>query len=314
MDGHVSADGAGRRMAPEVSVIIPILNPGAGFRNLLERVCESGPGRNLEILIIDSGSSDGARKAAEDLPVRWIEIDPKSFSHPGTRNRAVSEARGKYMVFLTQDALPCNANWLGALIANFSDPLVAGVYGKQIPGQCKPCEEFFRVHAYPDGWQVKSAPNGREISYKEIFFSNANSACRRDLLLRYPFNEEQIVSEDIEWAKRMLLLQYRIVYEPAAAVYHSHDFGLRQVFRRNFDLGVSLKGIMEDRRRSLIRDGWSYIAREIRWLVARGRYRAIPYLFVYEGFRFGGFLSGRKHRYLPLVITRWLSDHAYHWK
>ena len=47
------------------------------------------------------------------------------------------------------------------------------------------------------------------------------------------------MSEDQEWSRRVLRAGYELVYEPEAAVHHSHRYSIADAFRRFFDSGVS---------------------------------------------------------------------------
>src|SRR3712207_7563334 len=53
------------------------------------------------------------------------------------------------------------------------------------------------------------------------------------------FRSDIIMSEDQEWALRVLLAGHALVYEPRAVVRHSHPYTIRQAFRRFFDSGAS---------------------------------------------------------------------------
>lgn len=298
----------------DVSIIIPTKNGGERFPLTLEKIFSYRGKYSFEVIVVDSGSIDGTVDIASKYDVRLFKIKPEEFGHGKTRNYAASLSRGRYLIFITQDAIPKDADWMEKLILNFNDERIAGVYGRQIPFNTNPYEEYFLRTAYHGEKMVKTASKEKVISYKEIFFSNVNAIIRKELLLANPFNENQIISEDIEWAKRMMMKNYLIVYEPEAVVYHSHDYSLLKNFKRNFDLGVSLKGVMEDKRKSMIKDGFNYVVKEIGYLIKEGKWRHIPYLFIYEGFRFAGFLFGRKHRYLPLFLKKRLSLHPYYWE
>lgn len=299
--------------SPDISIIIPTKNGGNKFPLALEKIFSYRGKYGFEVVVVDSGSTDGTIQAASRYGVRLFKVAPKEFGHGKTRNYAASISMGKYLVFTTQDAIPRDNDWIERLVSNFDDERVAGVYGRQIPFVTNPYEEYFLKTAYHEKRVIKSVSEGAVISYKEIFFSNVNSAIRRDLWKSNPFSENQIISEDIEWARRMLMKGYVIVYEPKAVGYHSHNYNPIKNFKRNFDLGISLNGIMEDKKRSLIKDGFNYVVREINYLIKTGKWMHIPYLFIYEGFRFSGFLFGRKHRYIPLVLKKMMSLHSYYW-
>ncbi|GAI52085.1 unnamed protein product [marine sediment metagenome] len=87
----------------------------------------------FEVIIIDSGSTDKTIEIAKEYPVRLIQIKPEEFGHGKTRNYGADISEGEYLVFLTQDAIPFDNNWLRYLISNLEDENVAGVYNKQIP-------------------------------------------------------------------------------------------------------------------------------------------------------------------------------------
>jgi len=112
------------------------------------------------------------------------------------------------------------------LVNNFEEESVAGVYGKQIPLK----------DAYPMVIRdMKNYFGDKKIIYSNINnikFSNANSCIRKDIWEKIPFDEYLSASEDVKWAKEAILLGYKIVYEPNAMVYHSHNESLRQVYRR----------------------------------------------------------------------------------
>lgn len=299
---------------PDISIIIPTKNGGEKFPLALEKIFSYRGKYGFEVIVVDSGSTDGTIQAASRYDVRFFRIRSDEFGHGKTRNYAASLSVGRYLVFTTQDAVPRDEDWIERLVSNFDNGRVAGVYGRQIPFDTNPYEEYFLGTAYHGERMIKAFPAGKGISYKEVFFSNVNASIRKNLWESNPFNENQIISEDIEWARRMLMKDYVIVYEPEAVVYHSHNYNPIKNFKRNFDLGVSLKGIMEDKKRSMIKDGFNYVIREINYLIKEGKGKYIPYLFVYEGFRFSGFFFGRKHRYIPLVIKKMMSLHSYYWQ
>ena len=148
-------------------------------------------------------------------------------------------------------------------------------------------------------------------------FSNANSAIRRSVLERFPFAEDIIMSEDQEWSQRVLLAGHALVYEPRAAVRHSHPYTVRQAFRRFFDSGVSAeRAYLAGARPSedvLRRQALRYAREEVAWLVRTGQARWLPYAAVYELAKFAGLQLGARHRRLPRGVKRLLSAVPAYW-
>ena len=116
------------------------------------------------------------------------------------------------------------------------------------------------------------------------------------------------------WAKQVLLAGHRLLYEPSAAVFHSHNYGLRDVFRRNFDSGAGLVGIAEDTFAAMVIYEARHLVQCVRILLYGADLLWIPYLFAYEATRATAFVVGQRARFLPLWIKRRLSLHKYYWE
>ena len=59
-----------------------------------------------ELIVCDSGSRDGSARLAREHGARVIEIEPRRFSHGGTRNMLLAASAGAHVALLTQDAVP----------------------------------------------------------------------------------------------------------------------------------------------------------------------------------------------------------------
>src|SRR5437764_5030959 len=111
-----------------ISIVIPTLNAGRAFGTVLHRIAGQGLAPT-EVLCADGGSTDATRHIVSQFPLaRFVEI---AESHgPRTWNRVMQDARGDVVVFLSQDAVPGNGDWLSHLTVPFEDASVAGVYGR----------------------------------------------------------------------------------------------------------------------------------------------------------------------------------------
>ena len=68
----------------------------------------------------DSGSRDASVAISRAYGAEVIEIGAEQFSHGETRNLLVRRARGEYIAFLTQDAVPADDRWLSLLLEGFA--------------------------------------------------------------------------------------------------------------------------------------------------------------------------------------------------
>jgi GT2 family glycosyltransferase len=221
-----------------VTVAIPVRNGGALLREVLAAVRAQELDRPVELLVADSGSTDGSADAARASGATVLEIE--RFSHGGTRNRLMEAATGSHVAFLTQDAVPADQRWLARLLAGFElAGDVALVCGPSLPRPGAPVA----VARELDAWFASLAPDGRPRVDRTrepsgpsavTFFSSANCAVARDAWAAVPFREVPY-AEDQALALDMLRAGYAKAFVPEAAVVHSHEYGAVAQFRRAFD-------------------------------------------------------------------------------
>ena len=210
----------------QVSVVIRAKNEAGFIGQTLEAVFGQSGIDSLEVLVVDSGSTDSTLDLVARFPVQLIQIPPESFTYGRALNFGIQAARGPYVVSLSAHSLPADPFWLVNLLRSFSQPLVAGVFGRQIPRSNATILELAGM------WM--SGVTGREARLRSDhpMFSNANSAFRRSLWLTTPFDETVRGGEDLAWARTVQSQGYLIAYEPAAAVFHSHGEPLARHLRR----------------------------------------------------------------------------------
>jgi rhamnosyltransferase len=280
----------------DASVIVLTKNAGAKFPDLLQRLYTQKFEGAYEVIVIDSGSTDGTLSLAQGFPARVTRIEPGEFHHGRTRNLGAELSNGGILVYITQDALPLNRVWLQRLTDNLNEPQVAMVVGRQIPWPAtKPPEKFFYLYNFPP-FKVRVSPGAADYYHDNVFISNVNSAIRKDVWQKFRFSEDVLMAEDKELAKRLLLGGWHIVYEPEAAVYHAHDFSLRSVFRRSLDYGESLRqgaaGLPRSRK-SLPKRLLDYSREEIRYLRTTGKLVWLPYCACYDTSKYAAMFLGK---------------------
>ncbi len=288
-----------------ISVLIPVKDGGEDLRRCLAGIAAQELEDEVEVVVVDSGSTDGSVEVAHSAGARVHEIHPSEFNHGATRNLAAGLARGDVLVFISQDAYAADANWLAALTAPLAqNASPAGAYGRQIAHlEATPPEGFFMDFLYGERARTQRAAGVHELSMETTLFSNVNSAIRAEVLERFPFVDDIIMSEDQEWSRRVLLAGYALRYVPEAAVRHSHPYTLKQAFRRFFDSGVSAdRAYLAGAKPSsavLRRQALRYVREELRWLWTTGHRRWLPYCAAYEAAKFVGLQLGIRHGRLP---------------
>lgn len=280
---------------PHVSVLIPTYHPGPGIVRVLESVAAQRVEVPYEVVIVDSTSPQDDVERMRSYPIRFHQIRPDEFGHGRTRNLLADLARGEVLLYLSQDAEPASDHWMSRLLQALNDESVAGAYARQIarPG-ADPLIRFFLERTYGPTPACRRLAASASVRIDDIFFSNVSSAIRRDVWKQHPFRDDVIMSEDQYWAFDVLRAGYDVVYAPQAQVYHSHNYTLPSLFRRNWQSGASLSGLIADSPRAIARRGLAYVTDQARFLVLSGRAHWLPYMLVYEATKAAGFSMGMR--------------------
>lgn len=296
-----------------------MLNGGSELERCLDAIRDQRLDDRFEVVVIDSTSTDASVATARGRGARVLEIPRAQFNHGATRNLGAAAAEGEILVFTSQDAHAPDPEWLERLTRPLrDDERLAGVYGRQIAHpDARPAERFFLDFLYGPAPRRQAATAARELSVETTMFSNANAAIRRSVWERFPFADDMIMSEDQEWAARVLLAGYSLAYVPEAAVRHSHPYTLGSAFSRFFDSGVSSERAYlagsAPAAAALRRRARRYASEELRWLWRNGMRAQIPATAAYELTKFAALTLGSRHRLLPRALKRRLSAMPTYW-
>jgi rhamnosyltransferase len=223
-----------------VSVVIPVKNGDYWLKDTLNAIFRQKIDGSLEVIVIDSGSTDKSLEIVGQYPVRLVKIDSREFNHGLTRNLGAQLAEGEFVTMTVQDAMPCDEYWLQRLLDGFVDENVAGVCGQQVVPhhtdknpiswfrpQSEPAIRTFRFT--PAEFESLSPDMKRQV----CSWDDVTAMYRKAALMQVPFQKVSF-AEDVLWAKHALLKGYTLVYNTAARVYHYHHYPPEQVVKRVF--------------------------------------------------------------------------------
>lgn len=212
---------------PQCSIVIRAYNEEKHIGRLLTGIARQTL-RDVEVILVDSGSSDAtlsiAAAFAERLPLRIVRIQPETFTFGRSLNLGIAEARAELIAIASAHVYPVYPDWLERLLAPFAEPQVALVYGRQRGDRRTrfPEHQIF-ARWYPD----RSTPR-----QDHPFCNNANAAIRRSLWEQRPYDETLSGLEDLEWARWALEAGHHIAYSAEAEIVHVHEETPRSIYNR----------------------------------------------------------------------------------
>jgi rhamnosyltransferase len=235
---------------PHASVVVLTKNGCPDVADSLAAIFCQKTDWPYEVLVIDSGSSDATLDIVRQYPARLVEIPPETFNHGLTRNLGASMARGNFVAFITQDAIPADDQWLAALVGAFdTDENVAGVFSRQLAKKDAHVLTRRGLSLWVGGQDrrmAKSLPGHDAYvamppyeRYLLATFDDVSSCLRKSVWQAIPFGDVHF-GEDVDWAQRALQAGYTLVYEPESRVYHSHNrpalYDLKRIYMDHANL------------------------------------------------------------------------------
>jgi glycosyltransferase involved in cell wall biosynthesis len=163
---------------PQVSAIVTAYNSGRFIHRSL-RSLQTQTLRDIEIIVVDDGSTDGTAEVIDEYARRDPRVrvfhQPNSGA-PGAGNRALAEARGEFVAILDHDdiALP---DRLEKQAAYLSEHPAIGVVGGAI-GVMDENERKVRVHRFPT-----SPTEVRYWLFRQPTINHSSSTVRREVAL-----------------------------------------------------------------------------------------------------------------------------------
>lgn len=298
----------------KVLCVIPTLNGGSELLKLLSVVKKN---KLLDLLVLDSCSSDNTRDGLEKKSDFFETVNADFFDHGGTRQFAVDKySEYGFFVFLTQDVELDSPCAIDNLISEFKCSSIGAAYGRQLPKKnSTPFAAFLRCFNYPSNSRVQSLQLAPLMGLKTAFISNAFAIYRKEALRDAGgFPKETILGEDIYVAARMLEKGWAISYVATACCYHSHNYSIIQECKRYFDIGVfhSRESWILERFGGVNREGTKFVCAELKYLGWRRSY-LWPLSLVRNAGKFLFYKLGRMEKRIPLWLKLKISMNRRFW-
>ena len=219
------------------SVIIRCYNEEEHIGRLLTGILEQTI-KDVEIILVDSGSTDATLAIASKFPVKVLSISPENFSFGRSLNIGCEKARGEFLVMASAHVYPVYRDWLEKLLEPFDNPQIGLSYGKQKGNEVTKYSEH-QVFA-------KWFPETSDSNQAHPFCNNANSAIRKEIWNNIPYDEDLTGLEDLDWGKKILSIGYKIAYVSEAEIIHIHNESYQKIYNRYYREALAFKQIFPE--------------------------------------------------------------------
>ena len=284
-----SYTGSGLNWMPSCSVVIRAYNEAAQIGRLLEGLSRQTL-RDLEVILVDSGSTDSTVELAKAAGAKVVHILPEEFTFGRSLNLGLAAATCELVVIASAHVYPVYPDWLERLLEPFSDLHVVLTYGKQRA----PVSAHFPEQQVYQRWY----PEYSDLHQAQPFCNNANAAVRLSAWKVYPYDETLTGLEDLAWAKWALGEGHGIAYVAEAEIVHTHHETRRGVYNRYRREGMAFKRIYPEAHFSLYdfarmtsaniaSDLWHATKQKVilRSVLSIFWYRTVQFWGTYQGYR-----------------------------
>lgn len=240
----------------KISAVIPAYNGAHELPQLLDALKGQKDVGELELVVVDSGSTDGTARLAEEAGAKVIRITQKEFSHSYARKLGAENASGEYLLFMTQDALPDGDHWLLKML---QPSLASGAAAVSCYESPRPDSDLIsRISVWQwrrimCGGEDRLASLPEDTSYESIrpCAQLTDNACliRRQVYMDMGGHRGSF-AEDLELGVRMLYAGYSLALLDSVSVIHSHTRMPLYHFKRSIVDVCFLDGQFDDFRGS----------------------------------------------------------------
>ncbi len=251
---HPDLQEAPEAIDAKVSVVIPTLNAGPEFAWMLRKLRTQRGLREVEIVVVDSGSTDGTDAVAEAAGANVVRIPPSEFSHSHARNLGARNATGDYLLFTVQDAFPIGQHWLHAMLRQLRNP----AHGKLAAVSCSEfsrsdsdlmydamIDTHYRFLGCLEQDRVGSHTGDDHMSLRsQGQLSDVACLIPRELFAQHGYQGDY--AEDLDLGIRLIRAGWNVAMLASVKVVHSHNRPAWYYLKRSYVDVVFLVGMFED--------------------------------------------------------------------
>lgn len=224
---------------PDLSILVVNWNVRDLLRRCLQSILANLPACQLEIIVVDNGSTDGSVEMVRtEFPQVHLIANPDNRGFPVANNQGLAVARGRYVLLLNPDT-EVVGNALETMVAFADAHPDVGVVGPMLlnpDGTVQSSRRRFPTlltAVFESTWLQPYAPRRLLARYYVLdrpddevqdvdWVTGAALMARREAIEQVgPLDEGFFMySEELDWCRRFREAGWRVVYLPTARVIH----------------------------------------------------------------------------------------------
>lgn len=196
----------------------------------------------LNIRYILTESQDNTEKYLNDNNIGYSKIRKEEFSHSISREKEAFKSEADILVFVTQDVIIEDSMWLYNLTKDIQKKECEAAFSRQL-SKYDTIEKYTREHNYPEYSYIVSKNDLSKMGLRTFFFSDAAGAISNKIFkeINGYDGKDLIINEDMYIAYKIIMNGYKIKYCADSIVNHSHNFTLKEIYKRYYDIGIFFK-------------------------------------------------------------------------
>ena len=225
-----------------IDIICPLYN-AKNYIKELQASFEMQKNVNINnIRYVVTNTNDNIENILQEMKCTYTIIEKQDFSHSLTREKEAFKSNADIIVFVTQDVIIKDDKWLCNLVQDIENGNCEASYSRQL---ClnNTIEKYTRERNYPEKSNIVSKKDLENLGLRTFFFSDAASAIKRDVFVKLNgYDGKKLpINEDMYFAYKLIMNDYKIKYCADSEVIHSHKFTWKQLYTRYYDTGKFFK-------------------------------------------------------------------------
>ena len=216
-----------------IDIICPLYNAEEYLLQLHESFKMQAKVKINKITYVLTESKDKTEQILKEHKIAYKKIKKNEFSHSLTRETEALKSKADIICFVTQDVVIEDKYWLYYLTKNIMDGKCAAAFSRQI-SKYNNIEKYTREKNYPDKSRIVSKKDIKKLGLNTFFFSDASGTIKTSIFKElHGYDGKKLpISEDMYFAYKLIMNDYKIAYEAKSIVYHSHKFTLKELYNR----------------------------------------------------------------------------------